>query len=235
MIFTCSYHFRLLWMWTCCLTHVCQIGHCVWMSCAITFSLQILFCAVCLLILWQSLGITALLNLIDILLWKGAWCVVSLTIFRSLHSVNGFTACLCCLRCWFVVLTGFLFCELSLTIISIVIRVAFRKTRCLHIFLPCAPFDHSFVYPAYPVWKQPAYSRMNRQVKATPSLKPTQSLRSQSAIQVPQEEGCLLMCLNGMIGSKVWKKEILLLFPIDGNLNKRKEVVWFYSLLHCMP
>jgi len=38
--------------------------------------------------------------------------------------------------------------------------------------------------------KRRSSKKPKEKVKATPSLKPTQSLRSQSAIQVPQEEGC---------------------------------------------
>lgn len=60
------------------------------------------------------------------------------------------------------------------TIISIVIRLAFRKTRSLRIFWPCAPFDPSFVSPAYPLWKQPAEPAPFRPWKAAARWRPLQ-------------------------------------------------------------
>ena len=184
------------------LLHMCvsQIGQCVWVSCAIMLSLQILFRAV--YVFWFCDNPLASLSYWILLLFFSERMHGVLSLWK-LFTVITFCDWIHCL----LVLFALLVCltdrfSLLWTIISIVIRLAFRKTTCLRIFWPCTAFDPSFVSPAYPLWKQPAEPAPDltgfrcRQVKATPSLKPTQSLRSQSAIQVPQEEGCLLMCFK---------------------------------------
>ena len=46
----------------------------------------------------------------------------------------------------------------------------------------------------------------------------------------PSRRGMSLDVLKRHDWFQSWEKEILLLFPIDGNLKKRKELVWFYLL-----
>ena len=214
------------------LFYTCVSDWTLCLGCAIMFSLQILFCALCgmsfdfVTIPWHH----CLIESYCYSSLKGCVvCCPSENCLQSLHSVTGFTACLCCLHCCFVWLTDFAFVDYH-----------------QHSHKNCISKDKIFTHflAMRPIWPFICISCLSsveatcgacplqtvkscRQVKATPSLKPTQSLRSQSAIQVPQEEGCLLMCFKRHDWFQSWEKEILLLFPIDGNLKKRKELVWF--------
>lgn len=143
-------------------------------------------------------------------------CCPSENRLQSLHSVTGFTACLCCLRCCLSQWPDFAFVNYHQHSYKTCISKGNIFTHL--IFWPCAPFDPSFVHPAYPLWKQPAEPAPFWPASAAARWRPLQVWNQPKASDRSQQSKSLKKrdvswcVLNVMIGSKVGKKRYFCCF-----------------------
>ena len=219
------------------LLHMCvsQIGQCVWVSCAITFSLQIPFRAV--YVFWFCDNPLASLPY---------W--ISLIFFSQ--RMRGV------LSLWFFVYSPYILWldSLPTCVVCIVVlsqwpdfsSVNYHQhshKNCIskdkmftHLFFCHAPHFtlHLYLLPilcgsnlrSLPLSDRLPLPRGEGHSKFETNPKPQIAVSNPS----PSRRGMSLDVFKRHDWFQSWEKEILLLFPIDGNLKKRKELVWFYLL-----